>query len=74
MANKIYATTKDGRTVVLTTRTVGQSFGTCGQVRLGECVLAETETVPLHFHAAAIDLARALATTLSIADRPTRTP
>lgn len=55
------ATTKDGTKVTLRTRTVGQNFGTVGQVMLRGRVIAETDTLPLHFDRAALDAARALA-------------
>ena len=57
--------TKTNRTkVTLRTRTVGQSFGTVGQVvslRTGK-VLAETDTRPYGMSGAALDAAESLAT------------
>lgn len=64
------AVTKDGRVVTLHTRTVGQSFATYGIVKLGSRVLGESRPVPYGFTAAALDDARALATTLTVEVQP----
>lgn len=59
---KLTTRTADHRIVTIRTRTVGQSFGTIGQVvaRNGR-VLAETDTKPYGFHEAAEQAARDLA-------------
>lgn len=62
----VFATTKDGVTVTLYTRTEGWSFGTVGEVRLGRKVLATTDVLPYGFTGAALDAARTLARKLVV--------
>jgi hypothetical protein len=64
--SKIYAETKNGRTVEIGTRVVGQHFGCEGVVKHGRKVVARTGVKPYGFEAAAIDAAKSLAATLTL--------